>query len=427
MAMRRLLLRSPRPKSLQTFVLAVVTGMAGCSAAENGIPNSIGDGDDGGGTTSTGGVAGAGGSPATGGTAPSGGVTSTGGSVATGGVVSTGGTFGGAMTGGTTTGGTTAGGTSSGGTAGAAIGGTPSTGGTAGAGGGGAAIGGMAGASGGRGGGAGLGGAGSGGRATGGAGAGGKAGTGGTGGKAGAGGTGGKAGAGGGPSGGAGAGGGASCSGTPLSGGTQRCSSNASGNVGNGYAWTIWSSGSGGCMTPYGVGAAFKANWNNSGDFLARVGLNLGSNRRFDQFGTISADYAQTKSGTAGGYSYIGIYGWSVNPLHEYYIIDDWYGTRPSFAGDKVGEVTVDGGTYDILTHTQVNQPAITGGNATFVQFWSLRQSARQCGRISVSEHFRAWAAIGLTLGNMVEVKILAEAGGGVGSIDFTHATVTAQ
>src|SRR3970040_404650 len=153
-------------------------------------------------------------------------------------------------------------------------------------------------------------------------------------------------------------------------------------------------------MTPYGVGAAFKANWNNSGDFLARVGLALGSNQTHEQLGTFSADFAETKTGTAGGFSYVGIYGWSVNPLHEYYIIDDWFGTRPN-PGDKVGTITIDWGTYDILTYTQVNQPAITGGNATFVQFWSLRQTARQCGHISISEHFKAWADLGMTLGNM--------------------------
>jgi endo-1,4-beta-xylanase len=312
-----------------------------------------------------------------------------------------------------------------------ATGGTPNTGGTM--------VAGQSGSGGGSNGGTASGGVGTGGmagtgaRASGGTATGGKAGTAGSsnGGAA----TGGKAGAGGSPNGGAGTGGKAgsggggtvSCSGPPLTGGTQRCSSNAQGNLSGGYTWTIWSSGTGGCMTPYGVGAAFKANWNNSGDFLARVGLNLGSNKPFTQFGTLSADYAQTKTGTAGGYSYIGIYGWSVNPLHEYYIIDDWYGTRPSFAGDKVGSVTVDGGTYDILTHTQVNQPAITGGNATFVQFWSLRTTARQCGHISITEHFQAWAAIGLTLGNMVEAKLLVEAGGGTGSIEFTSATITAQ
>jgi hypothetical protein len=203
----------------------------------------------------------------------------------------------------------------------------------------------------------------------------------------------------------------------------QRCSSNASGNLAGGYAYTIWSSGSGGCMTPYGVEAAFKANWNNSGDFLARVGLSLGSNKTFDQLGTITAEFSETKSGNAGNFSYIGIYGWSVNPLREYYIIDDWYGSRPN-PGEKVGSVTLDGGTYDILTHTQQNQPAITGGNATFVQFWSLRQTPRSCGQISVTEHFKAWAAQGLNLGQLYEAKVLVEAGGGVGSIDFHVAAI---
>jgi hypothetical protein len=213
---------------------------------------------------------------------------------------------------------------------------------------------------------------------------------------------------------------------TPLSGGTQHCSSNMQGNVGGGYSYSIWSSGSGGCITPYGVGAAFKATWSNSGDFLARVGLSLGSNKTYDQIGTLSADFAETKTGTAGNYSFIGIYGWSVNPLHEFYIVDDWFGSHPN-PGTKVGAITVDGDTYDILTHTQMNQPSITGMNATFVQFWSVRQTARHCGHISISEHFKAWAKAGLVLGNMEEARILVEVGGGSGTIDFTNATLVAK
>jgi endo-1,4-beta-xylanase len=332
-----------------------------------------------------------GGSTGGGGTAATGGSTGTGGALGTGGMIGSGGALG------------TGGVTGSGGALG--TGGATSSGGTMGSGG--------AASTGGRGGSTGTGGRG------GAMGSGGAASTGGRGGSTGTGGRGGSTGTGGSSN--------ACTPVTPPTGGTQHCSSNMSGNVGGGYSYTIWSSGSGGCITPYGVGAAFKANWNNSGDFLARVGLNLGSNRTFDQFGTLSADYAQAKTGTAGGYSYIGIYGWSVNPLHEYYIIDDWYGSRPSFAGDKVGTITVDGAAYDVLTHTQVNQPAITGGNATFVQFWSLRQTARQCGHISITEHFKEWAKLGLTLGNMVEAKILVEAGGGTGSIDFPTATLTAQ
>ena len=74
-----------------------------------------------------------------------------------------------------------------------------------------------------------------------------------------------------------------------------------------------------------------------------------------------------------------------------------------------------------------MNQPSITGDNATFVQFWSMRQTARQCGHISISEHFKAWANLGMTLGKIEECRILVEVVGGAGNIDFTTATVTAK
>jgi hypothetical protein len=179
-------------------------------------------------------------------------------------------------------------------------------------------------------------------------------------------------------------------------------------------------------MTVYSVGAQFSSKWTSVGDFLARVGLGFTSTKTAAQIGTISATFAETKTGGTGGFSYIGIYGWSENPLHEYYIVDDWFGSRP-VPGTKVGTITVDGGTYDVLTHTQTNQPAITGGNATFVQFWSVRQTARNCGTISISTHFSQWATLGLQLGDLEEARILIEAGGNSGTIDFTTATVTAD
>ena len=214
--------------------------------------------------------------------------------------------------------------------------------------------------------------------------------------------------------------------GTSLSGGTQYCS-NTQGSAGNGYTFQDWSNGVGtGCMTVFGVNAAFKANWSNVGDYLARVGLGWNSTQTYTQLGTISAYFAYTKTGTGGGFSYIGIYGWSENPLHEYYIVEDWFGSAPpTGGGTKMGSFTVDGATYNVYTHTQTNQPAITGGNATFVQFFSVRQTARQCGHISISQHFAEWASLGMTLGDMEEARILVEVGGGVGTINFTTATVT--
>jgi hypothetical protein len=208
--------------------------------------------------------------------------------------------------------------------------------------------------------------------------------------------------------------------GPALTPGTQTCSSNKTGTVGS-FGWSIWSSGSGGCITPSGNTAAFKATWNNSNDFLARMGFQWNETKTFDQYGDITADFAYTKTGTGGGYSYMGIYGWSNNPLVEFYIVDDWFGTgsAPTAGGALKDTFTVDGAKYKVYTHTQVNQPSIHG-NTTFQQIFSVRQTARQCGRISVTEHFKKWKALGLELGKMYEAKLLVEVGGGSGSIDYS-------
>jgi hypothetical protein len=212
---------------------------------------------------------------------------------------------------------------------------------------------------------------------------------------------------------------------TVPSNGTSHCSSNQSGMVGT-QQWTIWSSGGGGCLITYGSTAAFSATWNNSGDFLARVGLNLGSNKTYDQFATIAADFAETKSGSGVPYSSIGVYGWSVSPLVEWYVTEDSYNGLGT-SGTKKGTFTIDGeGTYNVYQRMQNNQPSIQG-TASFPQFISVRTAARTCGHISLSKHFDAWKSFGMTLGKMEEAKVLVEAGGGSGRIDFTTASVQAQ
>jgi hypothetical protein len=212
-----------------------------------------------------------------------------------------------------------------------------------------------------------------------------------------------------------------------LSGGTTY-SSDGVGNVAGGYHYELWHDGGGSMkMTVYGQGAAFKADWNNAGDFLARVGLKWDSTKTYDQYGTISADYSFTKTGTGGGYSFIGIYGWTKSPLIEYYIVEDWFGNGPPTGGGSLeGSFDVDGGTYKIYKFQRVSKPSIEG-TSTFWQFFSVRQKARQCGHISITEHFNKWKSLNLTLGKMYEAKILVEAGGGQGTFDLHSATMTAK
>jgi hypothetical protein len=208
--------------------------------------------------------------------------------------------------------------------------------------------------------------------------------------------------------------------------GAQGCQANAEGRV-NGQDWFLWYTGGSGCMTAYdNLSGAFTAQWNNPGDFLARIGHWFDETQTFEELGELGADLAFTRQGNAGGFSFIGIYGWSTSPIVEYYIVEDSFGNGPAqpFATQLRGNFTVDGAQYNVYTGNRVNQPSIVG-TSDFVQVLSVRQNPRQCGHVSISEHFRQWRGMGINLGQAKEAKILVEAGGGNGSITFHHANVT--
>jgi glycosyl hydrolase family 11 len=211
-----------------------------------------------------------------------------------------------------------------------------------------------------------------------------------------------------------------------LLGGVQACGVNDNGSV-SGQDWFLWYNGGSGCMTAHeNLSGAFTAQWNNPSDFLARIGFWFDETQTFDEIGEIGADMAFTKQGSAGGFNFIGIYGWTLDPLVEYYIVEDSYGNGPvqPFNTQQRGSFNMDGAQYNIYTGARQNQPTILG-NGDFTQVFSVRQTPRQCGHVSISEHFRQWQRTGVTLGLAKETKILVESGGGNGSITFTHAAVS--
>ena len=220
--------------------------------------------------------------------------------------------------------------------------------------------------------------------------------------------------------------------GSPPTDGTSHCDSNATGSYSS-YQWSLFQNGNGGCLITYAnADAAFSATWNNSGDFLARVGFEWDGTKTYDQLGTITAQFAEAKTGTDGGYSYIGIYGLSVSPCVEFYIVDDSFNAMPikPYGGNKIGAAVVDGATYTFYTG------AMTGTATAFcsashtqpwTQMWSVRETARQCGQISITDHFNEWRKIGITIGNMVETVLVVETLGGSGRVDFTTGSMTAQ
>jgi hypothetical protein len=208
------------------------------------------------------------------------------------------------------------------------------------------------------------------------------------------------------------------------SGGTTRTGTNINGTA-DGLGYGVWSNGSGGSITTFANADAFSASWNNGGDFLAHLGLDFNSSQSYTAYGTIAAQFAESKTGTAGGFSTIGMYGWTQNPCVEWYIVDDSFQTMPTQRSSVT--TTIDGGTYYLITNTTTG----TGGNdcggsvSQWTQMRSVRSTARQCGTITVSDHFAAWKAQGWSLGNLTSVHVNVEVGGGTGSIEFPTAAVT--
>lgn len=173
----------------------------------------------------------------------------------------------------------------------------------------------------------------------------------------------------------------------------------------DGYDYELWKDNGGtACMT-LNSGGAFNCEWSNVSNMLTRKGKKFNSTQTHQQIGNISVDFGANYQ--PAGNSYLGIYGWTVSPLVEYYILESWGNWRPPGAQSK-GTITVDGGTYDIYETTRYQKPSIQG-TATFQQYWSVRRTKRTSGTISVSEHFQKWESMGMRMGKMYEVALVVE------------------
>lgn len=174
--------------------------------------------------------------------------------------------------------------------------------------------------------------------------------------------------------------------------------------VNNGFDYELWHD-KGNVNMILHKGGVFECKWSNINNALFRTGKKFDSTETHEELGNISVNYGCNYYPK--GNSYLCLYGWSVDPLVEFYIVEAWGNWRPPGAKAK-GTVNIDGGTYEIYETTRVEQPSIQG-DTTFQQYWSVRTNKKTAGIISVSEHFKAWEKMGLKLGKIYEVAFCVE------------------
>jgi hypothetical protein len=181
----------------------------------------------------------------------------------------------------------------------------------------------------------------------------------------------------------------------------QTISSNSTGTANDGYWYTFWKDNQGSVTMTMGSNGQFSVNWSNTGNFVCGKGWQTGSENR-----TI------TWTSNNGNAQYVGLYGWTTNPLVEYYI--------PRSGGTNRGTYQADGTTYTLYTNTRVNKPSIVG-DTTFEQYFCGGGSG---GSVNFGQHCNGWRSLGMGVGSQnYQVLAIEGWGGSSGSASATIGT----
>jgi endo-1,4-beta-xylanase len=157
----------------------------------------------------------------------------------------------------------------------------------------------------------------------------------------------------------------------------------------DGYYFSFWNAGGGTVTMTLGAAGNYSVAWTNCNNFTCGKGWSTGGRKIIKFSGSFNG----------GSNGYLAVYGWTRNPLIEYYVVEN-YGNWTPPGGTSIGTLKSDGGTYNIYKIARTNSPSIDGDNTNFTQYWSVRTSRRSSGIVALGNHFDAWARKGMNMGS---------------------------
>lgn len=150
----------------------------------------------------------------------------------------------------------------------------------------------------------------------------------------------------------------------------------------HGYFWSLYREGGSGSISFPQAGTYagnFAISYSGVNDIVGGKGWSTGSSSR-----TINYNIGAL----SGSYNFVGVYGWTTNPLIEYYVAEK--GSVAS--GTNLGSMSSDGHTYSVYKFQRVNKPSIIG-TATFWQYLDTWGGAPtgQNGKVTIANHINNW------------------------------------
>jgi endo-1,4-beta-xylanase len=96
------------------------------------------------------------------------------------------------------------------------------------------------------------------------------------------------------------------------------------------------------------------------------------------------------------GNAYLSVYGFTLNPLVEYYVLESHGTYNPGDVLQYKGSFESDGSIYKVYL---VIRTSNLNGEPVLRQYWSVRQNQRVSGSVNMQNHFDAWAGFGMGIG----------------------------